>query len=42
MVTDYSVEKNCEKLCFDEFVLRNYEICRLNENKKYAIGQLNP
>ena len=20
MVTDYSVEKNCEKLCFDEFV----------------------
>ena len=20
MVTDYSVEKNCEKLCFDKFV----------------------
>ena len=43
LVTDYSVEKFCEKLCFVEFItLKNYEICRFNKNKKYAIGQLNP
>ena len=42
--TGYSVEKICVKLCFDEFVYlkKNYEICRFNKNKKYAIGQLNP
>ena len=23
------------------YTLKNYEICRFNKNKKYAIGQLN-
>ena len=43
LVTDYSVEKIFEKLCFVElYTLKNYEICRFNQNKKYASGQLNP
>ena len=43
LVTDYSVEKVFEKLCFVElYTLKHYEICRFNKNKKYASGQLNP
>ena len=44
LVTDYSVEKICEKYCvlMNLYTLKNYEICRFIKNKKYAIGQLNP
>ena len=32
--------KNCVLL--NLYTLKNYEICRFNKNKNYAIGQLNP
>ena len=33
MMTDYSVKKNGEKLCFDElmYTLKNFEIYRFNK-----------
>ena len=32
--------KNC--VLINLYTLKDYEICRFNKNKTYAIGQLNP
>ena len=42
MVTDYSDEKNCEKLTvlMNLYTLKNYEICRFNNKKNMPLANL--
>ena len=40
MVTDYGVEKFVKNFVSRNLcTFKNYEICRFNKNKRYAIGQ---